>query len=107
MSNHFINGNFVAIPETTLDSDSWRGLTASTRCIYKTMLLKYIRKGGNGRVTWRQDELAKVSGFSLNTVKRSLGDLKEAKWITVWKPGGRWLDGTTYNMSALYADGKE
>lgn len=106
MSNHLIKGNFVAIPETTLDSDEWRGLTASTRCVYEAMLLKYIRKGGNGRVTWRQDELAKVSGFSLNTVKRSLDDLKAAKWITVYEPGGRWLDGTTYNIDPLYADGE-
>lgn len=107
MADHSVNGYFVALPETTLDSDEWRSFTASTRCVYETMLLKYKRKGGDGRVTWRQDELAKVSGFSLNTIKRSISDLIEEKWITVWEPGGRWLDGTTYSMSSLYADGKE
>lgn len=107
MPNQNIKGYFVAIPETTLKSKEWLALTASTRCVYITMLLKYKRKGGDGRVTWRQDELAKKSGLSLNTVKRSLKDLKAGRWITVYEPGGRWLDGTTYNMNPLYADGKE
>ncbi len=102
-------GDWVALPESTLDSEQWKAFTASTCRVYTTMLRKYRRKGenANGRVKWRQDELAKASGLSLNTVKRGLQELKDEGWITIWEPGGRWLDGTTYKMNPKWANGKE
>lgn len=101
-------GDFVALPESTLDSKQWKDFTASTCRVYTTMLRKYRRWGpdANGRVRWRQDELAEAAGVSLKTIKRSLNDLKDEKWITVWEPGGRWLDGTTYEVNPLWANGK-
>ena len=107
MPDHLIKGNFVAIPETTLDSDEWRDLTASTRSVYTAMLSRYKRKGGDGRVKWKQTELAELTGFCLKTTNTCLQELEEKEWISVWEPGGRWLDGTTYDMNTLYADGKE
>ncbi len=73
------------------------------------MLRKYRRwgKGANGRVKWRQDELAKASGFTRQTVITCLDELKEHKWISVWEPGGRWVEGTTYEMAPEWANGKE
>lgn len=102
-------GDFVALPESTLDSQQWKDFTASTCRVYTTMLRKYRRRGkdANGRVKWRQDELAKAAGLSLKTVKRSLQELKDEGWISVWEPGGRWLDGTTYKIAPEWANGKE
>jgi hypothetical protein len=73
------------------------------------MLLRYKRKGkdANGRVKWKQTELVKESGLSLRTVNRGLSDLKGTGWIAVWEPGGRWLDGTTYEVNPKWANGKE
>lgn len=106
MSNHLVNGYYVALPEKTIDSKEWRSLTPSTRCVYTTMMLKYKRKGdnANGRVKWKQSELAIKVGLSLKTVNTCLQNLKDSKWISVYEPGGRWLDGTTYEMASIYAD---
>lgn len=102
-------GNFVALPESTLDSKQWKQFTSSTRAVYTTMLRRYKRKGegANGRVKWRQDDLAEAAGVSTKTVKRSLSDLKDEGWISVYEPGGRWLDGTEYEMNPKWANGKE
>lgn len=109
MPNQKLIGNFVALPESTLDSEQWKCFTASTRCVYTIMLRKYWHSGpkANGRVKWRQDELSQAAGVSLKTIKRSLNDLRDKDWITVWEPGGRWLDGTTYTMNPKWANGKE
>ncbi len=102
-------GNFVALPESTLDSVQWKAFTAATCRVYTTMLRKYMRTGkdANGRVKWRQDELAKAAGLSLKTIKRSLSDLKDEGWISTWEPGGRWLDGTEYTVAPKWANGKD
>lgn len=55
---------------------------------------------------WKQPELAEEAGLSLKTVNTCLQDLIDVGWISVWELGGRWLDGTTYEMDPLYADGK-
>ncbi len=47
------------------------------------------------------------AGLSLKTIKRSLQDLKDEGWISVWEPGGRWIEGTTYEMAPEWANGKE
>lgn len=109
MPDHYINGYYVAIPETTLSSEQWLNLTPSTRCVYTTMLRKYKRTGSeaNGRVKWKQPELAKAVGLSLRTVITCLQELKDEGWISVWEPGGRWLDGTTYEIAPKWANGKE
>jgi hypothetical protein len=109
MSNQLINGYYVGIPETTLCSKQWQSLTPSTRCVYTAMLLKYKRKGkdANGRVKWKQPELAKKAGLSLRTTNTCLQELKDKEWITIWEPGGRWLDGTTYELNPSWANGKE
>jgi len=97
---------FVGIPETTLDSKKWKAFTPSARCVYITMLRKYYRKGvkANGRVKWKQDELVEASGLSLNTVKRSISELRQAGFIEIWEPGGRWLDGTEYCINKKWAN---
>ena len=102
-------GKFVALPESTLDSKEWKELTSSTRCVYTAMLRKYRRTGkeANGRVKWKQPELAKKAGYSLRTVNTCLQELLEKRWITVWEPGGRWLDGTIYEVEPKWANGKE
>jgi len=109
MPDQKLVGNYVALPDSTTDSEQWKSFTPSTRCVYTTMLKKYRHAGqkANGRVKWKQDELAKVAGLSLKTIKRSLQDLKDANWISVWEPGGRWLDGTTYEMKPKWANGEE
>lgn len=109
MPDQNIKGYFVAIPNTTLESEQWRNLTLSTRCVYTTMLIKYWRTGkeANGRVKWKQPELAEKAGLSLRTVITCLQELKEKGWITIWEPGGRWLDGTVYEMNPIWANGKE
>ena len=107
MPDHLVNGYYVAIPEKTLESKAWKLLTPSTRCVYTTMLLRYKRTGSesNGRVKWKQPKLAEESGLSLKTVNTCLQELKDKGWIEVWEPGGRWLDGTTYEVNPIYADG--
>ena len=102
-------GKFVALPESTLDSEQWKAFTASTCRVYIAMLRKYKCAGpdANGRVLWRQDELVKASGLSLKTIKRSLSDLKAEGWISTWEPGGRWVEGTTYELAPAWANGKE
>lgn len=107
--DQLISGNFVALPEKTLKSKAWKGLGASTRCVYTTMLRRYKRTGkqANGRVTWSQVELEEQTGVSLRTVNRSLDELIEKDWLTIWEPGGRWAKGTTYVVNPLYANGKE
>ena len=109
MQEQKLIGDFVALPESTLDSQQWKAFTASTCRVYTTMLRKYTRWGrnANGRVQWRQDELAKEAGFTRQTVITCIGDLIEAKWISVWEPGGRWIEGTTYEMAPEVANGKE
>lgn len=104
---HLIKGYYVAIPETTLLSKQWRNFTPSTQAVYWTMLLKYMRTGknANGRVKWKQDELAAATGLSRRTIVTCLQELINKGWTSVWEPGGRWLDGTTYKMNPLWADG--
>jgi len=105
---HLIKGYYVAIPETTLQSDQWRAFAPSTQSVYWAMLLKYKRTGkdANGRVKWKQQELALAVGLARKTIIICLQELKDKGWIEVWAPGGRWLDGTTYKMNPLYADGQ-
>lgn len=107
MSEQKLVGDWVALPESTLNSKQWKAFTASTCRVYTTMLLKYWRKGenANGRVQWRQDELAEASGCTRQTVITCLTELKDKKWISVWEPGGRWIEGTTYEMSPEWANG--
>ncbi len=107
MKDHLINGYYVSIPEKTLLSKQWRTFTPSTQAVYWTMLLKYKRTGkdANGRVKWKQEELAEAIGLTSRTVIKCLQVLKDKEWISVWKPGGRWLDGTEYRMNPLWADG--
>jgi len=107
MSEHLVKGYYVAIPEKTLDSEAWKSLTPSTRCVYTAMLVRYKRTGSesNGRVKWKQPELAEKARLSLKTVNTCLQELKDKGWIEVWEPGGRWLDGTTYEVNPIYADG--
>lgn len=101
-------GKFVALPESTLDSKQWKELTSSTCRAYTAMLTKYKRTGkeANGRVKWKQPELAKKAGYSLKTTNTCLQELKDKGWITVWEPGGRWLDGTTYEVEPKWANGE-
>ena len=105
--DHFIKGNFVSLPESTLDSVEWKGLTAATRCVYTTMLKRYQRKGDptDGEVVWSQVELVEQSGIPLRTVNRCILDLREKEWIWVMEPGGRWAKGTTYKINPVYSDG--
>ena len=108
MADQLIQGYYVAIPYTTLLSDEWRTLTASTKCVYQAMLLRYIRTGHKASrfVKWKQDELVEITGFSPRTIITSLQTLKDKEWVTVWEPGGRWLDGTVYEVNPLYANGE-
>lgn len=102
---HFVKGNFVAIPEKTLLSKKYRELSPSTRIVWEVMLLKYKRTGSEGRVKWKQGELADTAGLSERTVRDSLHILISKGLIRVWQPGGRWLDGTVYEMDSEWADG--
>jgi len=109
MADHLIIGDFVAIPETTLQSKQWRKLKAYSRTVYITMGLRYRRTGkrANGRVTWTQPELVEESGLPLRTVQRAVHELRYDDFISVWEPGGRWQKGTTYEMNPQYIDGKQ
>ena len=99
---------YVALPEDTILSKAWHALTPSTRCLYLAMLTRYMRVGpkANGRVKWKQPELVEKTGLSLRTVITCLQELKDEDWISVWEPGGRWLDGTIYTVNPKYADGE-
>jgi len=107
MPDQHINGYYVAIPEKTLQSEQWLMFTPATRCVYWTMMLRYKRTGkdADGRVKWRQDEISQTAGLGLRTVITCLQVLKDRGWISIYEPGGRWLDGTTYDMNPLYANG--
>jgi len=72
------------------------------------MLRKYMRSGeeADGRVQWRQDELAEQAGFTRQTIITCIGKLIEHKWISVWEPGGRWTEGTTYEVEPKWANGQ-
>lgn len=109
MLDQSLNGKFVAIPISTLKSHQWRILTSSAQSVYTIMLTKYIRKGddANGKVKWKQPELAEAVGLSLRTVNTCLQELGEKGFISVWEPGGRWLDGTTYTIEPEWANGEE
>ena len=73
------------------------------------MLRKYRRTGedANGRVQWRQDELAEAAGFTRQTIITGIGELTDKKWISVWEPGGRWTEGTTYEVDPKWANGQK
>lgn len=107
MPEHRINGYYVAIPESTLQSNKWRMLKAYSRVVYQTMGLRYIRTGVNatGTVTWTQEELVEESGLPLCTVQRGTKELKKQGYVVVYEPGGRWQRGTTYLMVSKYMDG--
>ena len=108
MTDHLIKGYYVALPDTTLQSKEWIGLTPSTRCVYHAMMTKYKRTGkdANGRVTWAQIELAGATGLSRRTVGTCVDNLLDREWIWIDEPGGRWAKGTTYEMNPKYADGQ-
>lgn len=108
MADHLIDGYYVAIPEDTVLSEAWKGLTHSTRSTYTAMLTRYKRTGeeADGMVTWAQTELAETTGASLRTIRSCLDEILEKKWITVWEPGGRRAKGTTYEINPIYADGQ-
>jgi len=107
MADHRINGYYVAIPETTLQSKKWRMLKAYSRIVYLTMGLRYIRTGATatGKVTWTQKELVDESGLPLRTVQRGVKELRKDGFVVVYEPGGRWQRGTTYQMISKYMDG--
>ena len=106
MPEHLIKGYYVAIPQTTLESKEWKALTPSTRCVYHSMMTKYIRTGmdADGRVMWAQIELAEATGLSLRTIGTCLDELLDKEWMWIDEPGGRWAKGTTYEMNPIYAD---
>jgi len=108
MSDHLIVGKYVSIPEKTLRSKDWRDLKAYSRAVYTTMGLRYMRTGksADGRVTWTQPELVEQSGLPLRTVQRGVQELRRKEFVSVWEPGGRWQQGTTYEMNPKYMDGK-
>jgi len=105
MSDHLINGDFVAIPLKTLQSKKWRTLKGYSRSAYMTMATKYIRKGGNGRVKWSHEDLIAESGIPSTTLKRGVKELKQQEFISVWMPGGRWHKETEYLMNPKFIDG--
>lgn len=98
---------YVSIPISTMQSDQWKELAASTRCVYAAMLARYKRddnEGGN-QIKWADAELVTESGFSLKTVNSCTKELRSKEWIRVVERGGRWTDGTTYEVNRFYADG--
>ena len=105
MSDHYINGEFVAIPEKTRRSRSWRSSKAYSRVVYITMALNYRRKNGNGRVKWSHEDLVAESGIPSTTLKRGIKELKQKGFISIWMPGGRWHKETEYEMASEYIDG--
>lgn len=107
-ADHLIAGNYVSIPEITLQSKEWRSLKAYSRAVYTTMGLRYRRTGkdADGLVTWTQEELVEESGLPLRTVQRGVQELRTKEFVFVWEPGGRWQKGTRYEMNPKYMDGK-
>ncbi len=106
MPDHYINGDFVAIPLKTLKSRNWRDLKGYSQSVYTTMATRYRRKGGSGRVKWSHQDLVKESGKPSSTVKRGVKQLKEKGFISVWMPGGRWHSETEYEMVSKWIDGE-
>jgi hypothetical protein len=104
MSKQFVK--FVGIPSKTLLSKEWKDFSASTRDVYRAILLKYFREDGedSNKLRWRQDELAALTGFTRKTVNSCIGELIDNEFISVWEPGGRWIDGTTYEIDRKWSD---
>jgi len=107
MSNHLVNGEFVAIPLQTLECREWNELKGFSRAIYMTMAIKYRRTGkeANGHVKWSHKELVSKSGIPSTTLKRRIKELKAKGFVAVWMPGGRWYSETEYIMVPQYIDG--
>jgi len=98
--------DFVGIPVKTLKSGEWKALQASTRCVYIAMLTRYYRSGdrASDKVKWTYDEVAFTTGLSRRTVRRAIQELRLDKWMTVWEPGSRWKQSTTYVVNPAYAN---
>lgn len=106
---HPVIGNFVMIPETTLECEQWRELKPYSRVLFITMAIRYKRKGkeANGRVKWSQKELIETTGIPRSTVCDGINNLKLNEFITVWEPGGRWREKTEYELNPKFIDGKK
>lgn len=103
-TNYSLDGTFVGVPVATICSEEWRLLKSYSRVVYITMLLKYWRDFGDKTVKWKQVEIAEESGLSLRTVQRGLRQLKDAGFIDIEKPGGRWSACATYCIAPEFAD---
>lgn len=99
MPDQTIQGEFVAIPVSTLSSEQWKQFQSSTQCVFWAMLV-----GGwseTCQVEWTNEELAEKTGFSRATVARAIGELCDAKFIWIACKGGRWRK-TTYDLNMEY-----
>jgi len=103
-TNHNIRDTFIGVPVTTMHSEEWKSLKPHSRVVYLTMLLKHWHNYGDGTVEWGQAEIATESGIPLRTVQRGLKELKEAKFIEVVTPGGRWSASARYSVNPAYSE---
>ena len=70
----------------------WKSLNASARVVYLEM--KSLYNGfNNGRIMASERHLAKLTGFTKNTVSRSLETLKDAGFVVEMKRGVMGSDG--------------
>lgn len=92
----------VCIPIATIQSDRWRQLQPSTRCVFLAMLSK--KESDSNRVEWPSDALANLAKVSLNTVARAIEELCEQGFVEVITKGGRWKSGTVYEVNQDYLD---
>lgn len=96
--------NYVAIPISTLLSEEWKVLQATSRCVFLAMISRY--QEDSARVAWSSEDLALASGVSLRTIRRCIWDLRTDGFISILNQGGRWRSETEYelNLEHFYAN---
>lgn len=88
MPDQSIQGEFVAIPISTLLSEQWKQFQPTTRCVFWTMLIR--KSAENYEIEWSNEELVEATGFSRHTINRAVGELLDEYFIVMAQKGGRW-----------------
>ncbi len=103
-----MQGPFVMLSVNTMATAKWRKLKAYSRVVYTRLLTRYKRNEGlnpDSLVRYSHKDLLADTGLPSTTVKRGIRQLKSEKMISVWMPGGRWHQETTYRLEPKYVDG--
>lgn len=92
----------IKIPCSLLTNKQFVSLLPSSRLVYITMKIKLGLD--SLLVQWSHKKLAELTDMSRHTVVSSTQELIDHNFITVIKPGGRWVEGTTYRMNPEYLE---